>query len=108
MRLKTKIKKQKNGYVTIKIPKPDVPKGLFRKCKKCGQMVLSEEVRNQGYICSKCGGYFRIHAKRRIKMIGDVGTFIPWFEGMELSNPLKDEEYEKKVKEIWYTKINKK
>nr|WP_302627644.1 acetyl-CoA carboxylase carboxyltransferase subunit alpha [uncultured Eubacterium sp.] len=100
MRLKTKIKKQKNGYVTIKIPKPDVPKGLFRKCKKCGQMVLSEEVRNQGYICSKCGGYFRIHAKRRIKMIGDVGTFIPWFEGMELSNPLKDEEYEKKVKEI--------
>ena len=41
MRLKTRIKKQRSGYVTIKIPKPDVPKGLFGKCKKCGQMVLS-------------------------------------------------------------------
>ena len=38
MRLKTRIKKQRSGYVTIKIPKPDVPKGLFGKCKKCGQM----------------------------------------------------------------------
>ena len=48
MRLKTKIKKQRSGYVTIKIPKPDVPKGLFRKCKKCGQMVLSEDVKIRG------------------------------------------------------------
>ena len=100
MRLKTRIKKQRSGYVTIKIPKPDVPKGLFGKCKKCGQMVLSEEVRENGYICPKCGGYVRMHAKRRIKMLVDKGTFEPWFEGLEISNPLGDKEYEKKLLEV--------
>ena len=100
MRLKTRIKKQRSGYVTIKIPKPDVPKGLFGKCKKCGQMVLTEEVRENGYICPKCGGYVRMHAKRRIKMLVDKGTFEPWFEGLEISNPLGDKEYEKKLLEV--------
>jgi acetyl-coA carboxylase, carboxyl transferase, alpha subunit len=100
LRLKTRIKKQRSGYVTIKIPKPDVPKGLFGKCKKCGQMVLSEEVRENGYICPKCGGYVRMHAKRRIKMLVDKGTFEPWFEGLEISNPLGDKEYEKKLLEV--------
>ena len=100
MRLKTKIKKQRSGYVTIKIPKPDVPKGLFRKCKKCGQMVLSEDVKNQGYICPKCGGYFRMHAKRRIRMIADRGSFEPLFEGMKISNPLKNSDYESKLKDV--------
>lgn len=100
MKLQKRIKKQRNEYITIKIPKPDVPKGLFTKCKKCGNMVLSEEVKEKGYICPKCGEYFRIHAKTRIRMIADKGSFEPWFEGMAISNPLQDEEYERKLTDI--------
>lgn len=100
MKLQKRIKKQRNEYITIKIPKPDVPKGLFTKCKKCGNMVLSEEVKEKGYVCPKCGEYFRIHAKTRIRMIADKGSFKPWFEGMEIKNPLQDEEYEKKLLDI--------
>lgn len=100
MKLQKLIKKQKSEYVKIKIPKPDVPKGLFRKCRKCGAMVLSEEVKEKGYVCPKCGEYFRIHAKRRIGMIADKGSFEAWFEGMEISNPLEDKEYENKLLEI--------
>ena len=100
MKLQKRIKKQRNEYITIKIPKPDVPKGLFTKCKKCGNMVLSEEVTEKGYVCPKCGEYFRIHAKTRIRMIADKGSFESWFEGMEIENPLQDEEYEKKLLDI--------
>lgn len=100
MKLQKRIKKQRNDYITIKIPKPDVPKGLFTKCKKCGNMVLSEEVKEKGYICPKCGEYFRIHAKTRIRMIADKGSFESWFEGMEIKNPLQDAEYEKKLLDI--------
>ncbi len=100
MKLQKRIKKQRNEYITIKIPKPDVPKGLFTKCKKCGNMVLSEEVKEKGYVCPKCGEYFRIHAKTRIRMIADKGSFESWFEGMEIENPLQDEEYEKKLLDI--------
>lgn len=63
-------------------------------------MVLSEEVKEKGYICPKCGEYFRIHAKTRIRMIADKGSFEPWFEGMAISNPLEDTEYEKKLLDI--------
>ena len=42
-----------------KVPRPEVPKGLLRKCGKCGAAIITEDVRQGGYICPKCGGYFR-------------------------------------------------
>ena len=47
-----------------------VPEGLWIKCPKCGEMVYREDVISSAYVCPKCGGYFRISSKRRIKMIG--------------------------------------
>ncbi len=40
------------------------------------------------YICPKCGGYFRVHAHRRIEMIADEGSFEEWDKEMQVSNPL--------------------
>ena len=45
-----------------------VPEGLWIKCPKCGEMVYREDVISNAYVCPKCGGYFRISAKRRIKI----------------------------------------
>ena len=56
-----------------------VPEGLWIKCPKCGEMVYREDVISNAYVCPKCGGYFRISAKRRIKMIADKGSFKEWF-----------------------------
>ena len=36
---------------------PSVPDDLLCKCKKCGGIVLIDDVRSGGYICPKCGGY---------------------------------------------------
>lgn len=52
-----------------------VPQGLWIKCSKCGEMVYREDVRANAYVCPKCGGYFRISAKRRIKMVAERGAF---------------------------------
>ena len=38
---------------------PNIPEGLWRKCKKCGQPVYGEDVKNNNYICPKCKAYFR-------------------------------------------------
>ena len=76
---------------------PNIPEGLWRKCNKCSQPIYVEDVKNNYYVCPKCGGYFRVHARRRIVMIADEGTFEEWNRDMEFSNPLDFPGYEKKV-----------
>ena len=76
---------------------PTVPAGLWRKCNKCGKPIYVEDVRNNYYICPKCGGYFRVHAYRRIEITADEGTFEEWDKEMPVSNPLNFPGYEKKL-----------
>lgn len=77
--------------------RPEVPEGLLRKCNKCGAAIIAEEVRGGNYICPKCQGYFRVHARRRIDMIADPDTFEEWDEELVTCNPLQFRGYEEKV-----------
>lgn len=79
--------------------KSGVPEGMWRKCAKCLSPVYAEGVRNNYYICPKCGGYFRVHAYRRIEMICDKGSFEEWNKVMPVSNPLQFPGYEEKIAE---------
>ena len=77
---------------------PNVPEGLWKKCRKCGEPIYGEDVKNNYYICPKCKAYFRVHAMRRIEITADPGTFQEWNREMEFSNPLDFPGYEEKVK----------
>lgn len=79
---------------------PEVPKGLWVKCPKCSEMVYKEDVVENHYVCPKCGGYFRIKAKTRMRMVMDPHSFEEWFTGIENSNPLNYPGYPEKVKEL--------
>lgn len=79
---------------------PEVPKGLWVKCPKCSEMVYKEDVVENHYVCPKCGGYFRIKAKTRMKMVLDPHSFEEWFTGIENANPLDYPEYPQKVKAL--------
>ena len=76
---------------------PNIPEGLWRKCNKCRQPIFAEDVKNNFYVCPKCGGYFRVHAYRRIEMLVDDNRFEEWNKEVEFSNPLDFPGYEKKV-----------
>ena len=84
-------------YIALKSARPEVPQGLMRKCNKCGAAIIAEDVKNGYYICPKCGGYFRVHAYRRVEMIADEGSFEEWDKEMEFVNPLDFKGYEEKV-----------
>lgn len=99
---------KKTTYVSIKDSrnvremqsKPEVPKGLLKKCNVCKAAIIAEDVKNGYYICPKCHSYFRMHAYRRIEMIADDGSFEEWEQGLSSDNPLKYKGYEEKLKTL--------
>ena len=68
----------RKNYIHLGGRKPEVPEGLLRKCNKCGGAIIAEDVKREYFICAKCGGYFRVHAYRRIEMIADENSFEEW------------------------------
>ncbi len=52
------------------------------------------------YICTVCGGYFRVRTNNRIRMICDRNTFTEWFAEVAGSNPLHFPDYEEKLREV--------
>lgn len=97
---KTRLSSSRKNYISLKAAKPEVPRGLLRKCNRCGQAIITEDVKAGGYICPKCGGYFRVHAYRRIEMVADEGTFEEWDKGLTTRNPLDYKGYEEKLEAL--------
>lgn len=76
---------------------PESLRSLWRKCNKCEKPILVQDVKDNLYVCPRCGGYFRMHAYRRIEMLIDEGTFEEWDKEMSVVNPLAFPGYEGKV-----------
>lgn len=87
-------------YISTNVFQPEVPEGLLKKCNKCGGAIISEDVKKGGYICPKCGGYFRVHAYRRIEMTVDEGSFEEWDQDLVSRNPLEYRGYEEKLRAV--------
>ena len=96
---KTRIAVGRKNYITF-TRRPEVPEGLLRKCNKCGGAIIAEDVKKDHYICPKCGGYFRVHARRRIEMVTDEGSFEEWDSDLQGGNPLEYKGYEEKLEKL--------
>lgn len=94
---KTRSASGRKGYISLREKRPEVPQGLLRKCNKCGSAIIAEDVKRGYYICPKCGGYFRVHAYRRIEMIADDGTFEEWNKDLVGENPMDYKGYSEKL-----------
>lgn len=95
---------KKRQYVDIEKSKesssgPSIPDGLWFKCKFCGATIYKKDV-NSYKICPKCNAYYRMSARRRIKLTIDKGTFHQINEGIVGINPLDYPEYQEKLEEI--------
>ena len=78
---------KKTGYIKIgsqpEEKGPSVPDGMWLKCSKCKKMVYREDVKEKFYTCPKCGDYFRIKAKTRLRLLLDKGSFQEWGTDIE-------------------------
>ena len=66
-------------------------------CKKCGASLSKAETVAGKYVCKECGYYFRVRTRNRIRMVADAGTFEPWFEDVEETDPLQFPGYREKL-----------
>ncbi len=81
-------------------PEADNRTEQTRTCRICGETVPAGEVKDNFYICPKCGGYFRVHARHRINMITDPASFTEWNENMTLCDPINFPGYAEKIGEV--------
>ncbi len=73
-------------------------KSLTVVCPKCKAEENGPNAFEKLYICPQCGAYMTIGARERIHMVVDRGSFEPWFNQEEESNPLKHAEYPDKLR----------
>lgn len=69
--------------------KKSVPGGLWTKCEKCNEIIYNKELEKNFKVCPKCGHYFRLTAKQRIKLLLDRGSFKEEDANLKTSDPLR-------------------
>jgi len=92
---------RKPKYVTVHAEsvKKDIPEGLWQKCPACNEIVYSKELEKNLKACKKCGSYFRMGARERIKATVDEGSFLELDADMVSGNPLDFPGYADKLDE---------
>ena len=88
---------KRNERVRNMINEPQVPDGLFQKCEKCGEIIYTEDIIANYYICPNCNSYFRIAPRTRLSMVLDKGSFTEFDVDLPISNPLDFPGYEAKL-----------
>lgn len=108
MRLKGLFKKENQGHTQTADTQgevfqqsvgevPNVPDGLYTKCESCHEMVLTEDLYRNHFVCPKCGHYIKLDARTRIEMVLDEGTFEEWDKEVVSMNPCDFKGYSEKL-----------
>ncbi len=92
-----KIKKRENTVTPQRKSSVDIPIGKWVKCDNCKEIIYKDTVRENLNICPNCGHYFRMHIGKRIELIVDEGTYKKFDLNIDTTNPLKLEDYPKKI-----------
>ena len=65
-------------------------------CPNCRKSTLLRALRANLNVCT-CGHHFRIHARQRIRMMTDRGSFRELDQDLQTEDPLQFEGYDKKL-----------
>ena len=78
----------------------DIPVGMWVKCSKCKEILYKDDLHKNYSICPNCGNHFRLSSRRRIDQIIDEGTFKEFDLDIKTKNPLKMDDYIKKLETL--------
>lgn len=75
----------------------DVPEGIYTKCDQCHESILTETLKENYYVCPKCGQHLKMYARRRLDLIFDNKKYREMYTNLKTSDPLLFPGYLEKV-----------
>lgn len=78
--------------------RPNIPTGMWSKCNGCGNIIYTEDLKNNFNVCPKCNYHFRLGAYERVQYLVDKGTFKEFDNNLLGKNPLNFPDYDDKIK----------
>ena len=79
----------KPQYSTVTVKKKDIPKDLWTKCPKTGEIIYNRVLRENLMVVPSSGYHFPLSARDRIDSMLDEGTFQEIDTGISSLDPLK-------------------
>ena len=80
----------------------EVPEGLYTKCPKCKELILTSKLKKNMSVCPHCGNHLKITAYERLEMIYDQGKYKELYKSTQRVNPLEFPGYDEKLEFINY------
>lgn len=70
-------------------PRRDIPSDLWKKCPRCGEVLLIKDLAKNLYLCSKCDHHLRMPLWDRIALLSDDNSFVEVSREMRSLDPLE-------------------
>ena len=93
---KSKNTLEQGGRTSIPPKADEQDSELTQQCPNCHRQTALSQLWNDVYVCA-CGHHFRIRAAQRLRLMADPGSFIPEFDGLLSTDPLRFPGYQKKL-----------
>jgi acetyl-CoA carboxylase carboxyl transferase subunit beta len=92
----------KPQYSTVTVKKKDIPKDLWTKCPKSGEIIYNKQLKENLMVVPGSGYHFQLSARDRIYSLLDIDTVVEQDSGIESLDPLEFKataSYPQKVKQ---------
>ncbi|MCS6991659.1 MAG: acetyl-CoA carboxylase, carboxyltransferase subunit beta [Chitinophagales bacterium] len=73
-------KRTKEGITTSPEERLEVPEGIWWKCPGCKKTILSQDLRENTYVCTQCGYHPRINSTEYFEILFDENKYEKLFE----------------------------
>ncbi len=97
-------KRIKKGISTKTSEKKEIPEGLWVKCPECNYICTVTDLRENLFVCPKCGQHHRITSADYFEILFDNNEFVELFENIRSIDQLEFTDlkpYKKRLEEIW-------